>query len=152
MSTRMKIAFGCYFMNSFVLFFLGIIYLFRGEFMPYHSVAVGMLWSDVPSNFKVLILALMKAIGGAYAALALAQYLILFVPFRQGSHWAICALPLLIIAQCMIALYPICYVALNTSATPPYMVPLAGILVSVIACALSFSGSKEQEIGDEIGG
>ena len=45
MNTRRKIAFWCYAAAMLILAVFGIIYLFRPEFMPYHSVAIGLPWA-----------------------------------------------------------------------------------------------------------
>ncbi len=58
--------------------------------MPYDSVAVGMPWSGVSPNFQVLITALMRGFGGSMLVLAMTNFLVLFVPFRQGASWALC--------------------------------------------------------------
>ncbi len=139
----MKIAFGCYFLAGLLLVGFGIVYLFRAEFMPYHSVAVGMPWADVPPNFQVLILALMKALGGTNIALALAFYIVLFVPFRQGARWAVLATPLFGLVQSAAAFYAMSHAALHTAASPPFWAPAAGVLLTVVAFVLSVSGQKQ---------
>lgn len=64
MSVRMKIAFVFHMLATILLVCFGVTYLLRTEFMPYHSVAVGMAWEQVLPPFRVLILALMRAFGG----------------------------------------------------------------------------------------
>jgi hypothetical protein len=147
MSTRMKIAFGCYFLAGLILVGFGVTYLLRSEFMPYHATAIAMPWSDVPPYFQTLILALMKALGGTYVALALALYLILLVPFRQGAVWALWTTPLIGIIQSAATLYAMSHVALNTPATPPFIAPIAGALLSVVAFVLSISDPKKHPMG-----
>lgn len=144
MNTRMKVAFGCYFLVGLLLVGFGFVYLFRAEFMPYHSVAVDMPWSEVPVRFQVLILALMKALGGTCVALALALYIVLFVPFRQGARWALWAMPLFGLVQSAGSFYAMSHVALNTSASPPFWAPTAGVVLSIVAFVLSVSGSNRR--------
>jgi len=70
----MKVAFWLYVVGAVLPgFVFGAIYLFRGEFMPYHAVAVGMAWSEVPHPFQILTLALLKGVGGLWITLAVAQ-------------------------------------------------------------------------------
>jgi hypothetical protein len=140
----MKVAFGCYFLSGSLLVGFGFVYLFRAEFMPYHSVAVGMSWPEVPPQLRVLILALMKAVGGTSVALALALYVILFVPFRQGARWALWATPLLGLIQSAGLFYAMSHVALNTSASPPFWAPTAAAVLAVVAFALSVSGNNQR--------
>jgi len=143
MSTRMKLAFSLYFLWGAGLAAFGFVYLLRPEFMPYHSVAVGMPWPEVPPNFQILITALMRAVGGAMLALALASFLILLVPFRQGARWALWGMPILGLVQSAGAAYAMSHVVLNTSASPPLWAAIAGAISMVVAFALSVPGSNK---------
>ncbi len=89
MSIRMKTAFWCYLLVLLSLGIFGIIYLSRSQFMPYHAIAVGKTWAEVDPSFQILLLALIRAIGGTWIATALAIGLLLFIPFKQGARWAI---------------------------------------------------------------
>ena len=75
---------------------LGSIYLFRGQFMPYHADALGLTWSQVGSELQVLLVALMQVAGAGWLALALALLLLLVWPFRSGHRWARLGIPTLI--------------------------------------------------------
>ena len=120
MNTRRKIAFWCYAAAMLILAVFGIVYLFRPEFMPYHSVAVGMPWTAVDPSFQVLILALMRAVGGACLSLAVVQFVLLLVPFRQGAAWASWTIAVAGLVMCAGSLYAMMLVTLNTPATPPW--------------------------------
>ena len=145
MNSKMKIAFGCYFLSGLVSMGFGMVYLFRTEFMPYHSVAVGMSWAEVPPNFQVLILALMKAVGGTSITLALVLFAVLFMPFRQGARWAIVSIPLIGLFQSAAMLYAMSQVALHTSARPPIWVTGTGMALLLLAFILSLSGTNLPE-------
>ena len=45
MSKRMKIELSCHLLAILSMAIVGLIYLFRTEFMPYHAVAVGRNWA-----------------------------------------------------------------------------------------------------------
>jgi hypothetical protein len=137
MNMRMKAAFACHFLATLIAVAFGLVYLLRGEFMPYHAVAVGMSWNQVDSSFQVLIVGLMRALGGACLAVAVLQFILLLVPFRRGEKWACWAIPAggLVIAGT--ALYVMVYVALNTPATPPWPAPAAAGLLLVVGLLLS---------------
>jgi hypothetical protein len=47
------------YLAAFILITMGLIYLFKKSFMPYHSEAVSMEWNEVESNFQHLIIAFM---------------------------------------------------------------------------------------------
>ena len=142
MSTRMKAAFGCHLLATLIVAAFGVTYLFRPEFMPYHAVAVGMPWADVTPSFRVLILALMRVIGGACLAVVVLELILLFVPFRQGVAWARWAIPAGGLVICAGALYGMLYVGLNTSATPPWIAPVVAALLLMAGLLLSLGQPK----------
>ena len=78
MSTRMKVAFSFHLLVLLGIGIIGLIYIFRTEFMPYHAIAVGHSWKEVDSAFQILLLALIKVFGGGSFATAVAMGLILF--------------------------------------------------------------------------
>jgi hypothetical protein len=136
-SPKMKIAFACHLLAIFIIAAFGLTYLLRSEFMPYHGAAVGMPWAEVSAPFQVLILALMRAVGGACIAVVVLALFVLLVPFRRGAKWARWALPAggLVIAAG--ALYAMLFVALNTTAKPPWIGPAAGALLVLVGLAFS---------------
>ena len=144
LSNRLKLAFWCY-----VLFLLGNAgwganFLLRSEFTEYHSVAVGMPWMDVPKNFQVLILALIKVAGGQWIAFSLGALLILLIPFRQGVSWAIWTVPLLLLVQSLASWPAMMLVTVNTAATPPWAINFIGIGIALFGLVLSLSEREHQ--------
>ena len=137
MSRHMRIAFGCHFTAALLLGIFGLVYLFRSEFMPYHAVAVAREWRAVEHPFQILILALMRAVGGAWLATSLAIFILLFVPFRQGARWAQWAIPSVGLVAAVPTLYTTIYVGQNTPATPPWIAVVVGILLMVVGLILS---------------
>ena len=65
------------------LLFAGM-YLFRKEFMPYHSAAVGKSWSELDLEIRVLIIALMRVVGGGWLASSVAMGSFLYLLFLKG--------------------------------------------------------------------
>ena len=137
MSTRMKVAFWCYALGTLIVTAFGIVYLVRPEFMPYHSVAVGLPWAAVDPSFQVLILALMRAVGSACLALAILDWTLLLIPFRQGAPWATWAIAASGLVTCAGSLYAMMLVAMNTPATPPWIGPVLGAVLLVAGLVLS---------------
>ena len=118
MNTRPRTAFWCYFVAMAGPGAWGIMCLLRDEFMPYHSAAVGVSWSEVPGAFQGLILALLKLVGAAWLTGAAAVLVMLLVPFRQGVRWTHWAIPSLALLHCAGVVDAMLHVALNTSAVP----------------------------------
>jgi len=145
MSKRMKIAFCCHLLAILSLAIIGLIYLFRSEFMPYHAVAVGRKWVEVESAFQILILALVKAFGGANFSTALAMGILLFIPFRQGIQWARWAIPAIGFAAELPALYVTLSVTLNTPATPPWKGVVLIMIFLLMGLILSLESHKKTQ-------
>src|SRR5688572_29902816 len=125
MSTRTRIAFWCYLVAIAGLGAWGVVFLLRSEFMPYHAVAVGMPWAEVPPPFQVVILAVYKLAGEAWVVIALALLVLLFGPFRQGATWARRAIPALILIHGIGVINAMAYITLNSPAMPPWKFTIA---------------------------
>ena len=116
----------------------------RAEFMPYHAVAVGMSWSEVPTNFQTLILAGIHAIGTLLFTVASAIGVILYIPFKQDIVWAKYGVGVLSILVSFSLLFVVLYVRANTEALPP-VYPLV-IILSIVIVSFFFSFKKEKTI------
>jgi hypothetical protein len=145
MPKSMKLAFTCHLLGALLLSVFGLVYLFRPEFMPYHADAVALGWSEVEPSFQVLILALMRVVGGAWLAAAMAIVILLFFPFRRGEKWACWAIIIVGMCASVPSLYATVYVTQNTPATAPWAVASVGILLFIVGFALSLGASKNKE-------
>jgi hypothetical protein len=139
MKTRMKAAFWSYLIALLLLAIFGLIYLFRPQFMPYHADAVGMSWDEVPHAFQILIIALMKSLGGALLAIVVTLGGILFVPFRKNELWAKYLLPVGAFVYTISALYVTLSVRATTPAEPPWIAVVAGMVLTLVGFLLSLS-------------
>jgi hypothetical protein len=129
----MKISFSCHLLATLLLIAFGILYTLRTEFMPYHSVAVGMQWAEVTPSFQLLILALMRVVGSSFLAFGLLVLILLFGPYRKGSKWAMVAIPASGLIVCSGTLYATLSIKFNTPASPPWV-------ASIVAAMLLLSG------------
>ena len=139
MNTRMKASFWTYLLGSLLLGAFSAIYLFRSQFMPYHAAEVGMPWNQVPQGFQVLIISLMKTLGGAWLSTFVALWAILLVPFRKGEQWAKYMLPLISFACLVPALYGNLYVMANTTAEPPWIATVIALTMVIVGFLLSLT-------------
>ena len=145
MSIRMKIGFWCHLLATLQIGIIGLIYLFRSQFMPYHAIAVGKIWTEVDPAFQILLLALIRVVGGAWVATALAMGILLFIPFRQGMRWARLAIPAIGLVAELAALYVTLSVTLNTPATPPWKGVVLIMVLLVAGFIFSFEPEKKKE-------
>jgi hypothetical protein len=142
-NTRLKLAFWCYLLAMAGPAVFGIVFLTRNEFMPYHADAVGMRWTEVPRPFQVLILALLKLAGGAWLTVAVAEFILLLGPFRQGVRWALWAVPSLGLLHYAGVAIAMTHVTLNTPASPPWIATIASSVVILAAAAISLTCSPK---------
>ncbi len=132
-----------YVISSVPLAVFGAVYLIRPEFMPYHAEAVGQSWAEVEPEFQILILALMRVVGGAFLALALATVVIAIKPFREGQAWATWLLPAIGFTAVGASLLAMMSVARNTPGNPPVSVVLgSGILLGLCFGLSLFGGAS----------
>lgn len=80
-----RVAMTGYIISAIPLALFGATYLTRSEFMPYHAVAIGQSWGEVAPAIQVLLLAMMRGLGGTFLALAVAVVAIALKPFREGQ-------------------------------------------------------------------
>ena len=120
------------------LLFAGM-YLFRKEFMPYHSAAVGKSWSELDLEIRVLIIALMRVVGGGWLASSVAMGSFLYLLFLKGIEFSALALCLTGLAVAIPTLIATLIVRTRTNARPPagaailaIVLLLAGMLIYVI--------------------
>lgn len=139
-----EISIACYFTSLLILLGFGLTYTFSVEFMPYHSAAVEMQWGNVPFHFQVLIIALMRAVGGTCLSLALALIFLLIIAFHKGYKWVLYTVPVICILQSVGGLYAMIHVMKNTSATPPVAAPLIVVLLSIMGLILSIYEHKSE--------
>ena len=131
-----------YLLASLLLAAGGLVYAFRSEFMPYHAAAVGHQWAAVDPAYQVLILALMRALGGTEVALALGIVVLTLKPFREGAAWAtwsIAALGLIATAGSLSATMK---VAAQTPGNPPVGAVAAWGALILLSLVLSLVGGR----------
>jgi hypothetical protein len=112
-------------------------YLFRPDFMPYHAVAVGMPWADVPAEFQILIIALMRVSGGGWLATSAGMTILLIWPYRFGKFWPNYGIPAIALSALIPTFIATIYVKQNSPANPPWL--LAAILIGVMFITIILS-------------
>lgn len=115
-----RIARLCYLLAGAISVVLGAVYLFSSRFMPYHAVAVGQRWEDVPEAYRVLIGALLDVAGAGWICLGAALILLVVFPLKRGERWARWAAPALILLFYVPVLLATLNVLKGTPATPPW--------------------------------
>lgn len=121
---------------------MGMVYLRRREFMPYHAVAIGQKWHELEKPAQTMFLSSMRIIGSAWFALAVALGLLLRHGFSAGMTWAVYGIPAVGLLVSVPTLLAVLNVRRNTAASPPWP-PLAiavvlfitGLVLSIVSRA-----------------
>jgi hypothetical protein len=82
------LSFISYFLAFLIILAFSVIYLRRSDFLPYHSIAIARTWDKVDSRMQLLIMALIKVAGGAWLALAIAGFMLLYLLFTRDAEFA----------------------------------------------------------------
>ena len=131
------VGFWCNLLSLSIVGVVGLVYLRRRQFMPYHSVAVGQTWEQASPGYQALVLGLMHAVGGASLCIALLQLVLLLIPFRQGAAWAIWLVPISGLLFAATSLLAMRHVGRNTPAKPPTHLPMASGVLSIAALCVA---------------
>jgi hypothetical protein len=121
----------------------GVIYLTRSEFMPYHRQAVEVEWSEVNASVRVLILALMRAVGGGFLVTA---FLITFLQYKSDILKLSWIPPLILTGGSVIILcnlYATLTLKMNTAASPPIFLLISTEILLVAAFLLRMTAKKK---------
>ena len=135
----------CYLLVALLGILFAYMYLFRNEFMPYHSVAVGKSWAEVDPVMQVLILALMRVSGGGWLALSFALIFFSILTYRRNNIKL--DLAGLIIGWSILipTLYATLYVRSHSPADPPWIAAALAIAVLGIGFILAIFKDKRSE-------
>ncbi len=131
MSTRIRIAFVCYFLAGLLASALAAVFLALGESIPYHEVIGEINWFN-PGEMKLLNIS-----GGLGLAAAIALLFLLFMLFRTGARWALWSISLIGLFGYALMFYAMSLVALSELAGLLWPVGIAGTTLVIAAFALS---------------
>jgi hypothetical protein len=119
------------------LLFAGM-YLFRKKFMPYHVDAVGKSWNELDREIRVLIIALMRVVGGGWLASSMAMGIFLYLLFLKGIELSAMALCLTGLAVTIPTLIATLIVRTRSNGHPPAGAAILAIVLLLAGTALYF--------------
>lgn len=132
MKYNSKIASIANYLAALLLFAFGVTYFFKGSFMPYHEEAVGVAWSEIDTSIQVLILALMRCVGGGFLAVSV---VIIFLQYhftktaRKWVAWAIFMSGWIVTCA---SIYATVLVRLYTPGNPPTVLASFGLVLLLV--------------------
>ena len=147
MNRRMKLAYFCYLSNVIVFSLIGLTFVFAGEFFPFHSDIIQTSWGDLDTAAQTLYLGMMRTEGAGFLASAVAIGILFFIPFRRGEIWACWAMSCIGIVEHLPTLFANVYVSMTTAATPPWPIPLVGIILLIMGLVLAIHERQTNTAG-----
>lgn len=142
---RRRIAAVCYALTAFLLVLGGVIYLSRGQFMPYHAEALGRSWNELASEFQTLWLAAMRVIGAGMLATGTALLILVAIPFRRGRGWADYAIPGIGLVFLVPGISATHMVRSSTPGRPPFGIAVAEAILLLVGLLLTFRSANPVE-------
>jgi hypothetical protein len=124
--------------NIFFIFLIGVAYLGKKTCMPYHIQALGMSWQDIPSNTRLIIMALMKVAGSGFIATSIATACLLINYLSYGTYGL---LVVVFVVECLVWLFSTLItfkVARTTGASTPWLFCAIILFLTVVTLILSF--------------
>jgi hypothetical protein len=141
MKTYIIISAACFILVMLIGLFFTSMYLFRKKFMPYHADAVEKSWGELDERIRVLILALMRVIGGGWLASSTAIGIFLYFFILRGETWAAMALAITGLAVSIPTLIATLMVKFRTNSTPPVIAVVLVIVLVILGCIIGLLGS-----------
>ena len=92
----------------------GVRYMRREAYLPYHADVAGKSWNELDPGVQVIILGMLKIIGGGFATLGVTLLWLCFA-LHEGARWA----PWAILTISAVELGPMLYVAIRLRAFRP---------------------------------
>ncbi len=112
------------------LFLTGCVYLLRDEFMPYHAEAIQTDWERLDRNLQVLILGLIKGLGGGALVAGLVIMVMVGVSVKEHPRSSVLILPITAIGYSSLLCYATYTVYSGTPGNPPLGLTIALLVAS----------------------
>ena len=134
---RQKIAFASYLLGGLIPLIFGVIDATTTRFRPFHEVAAGMKWEDVPPGLQTVFETMMPLSGLNLTGFSLALLAIVIFGIRRREAWADWSLLAIMAVIALIAAYLLYDISARTGATFPWFGPLIALAFFVVGFVLS---------------
>lgn len=137
MNIQLLFSAGCFLLVMLTGLVFAYLYLFRHSFMPYHSAAVGMQWGELEPATRVLIIALMRVIGGGWLAVSSAIGWMVYIPMLNGERWSSWAILFIGLSVTIPTFIATLIIKKKTRGKPPVFVAFASIVMLMLGFFVS---------------
>ena len=145
MTRRKKIATACFAINAFAFLMIGLTFVLKQSFFPFHADVIQTSWADVDPAAQTLYLGMMRTEGAGYLASAVAIGFLLLIPFRRHELWSYWAIATIGIVEHLPTLFANLHVSQTTPASPPWPFVLLGIVLLAIGLVVSIAENRQPE-------
>ncbi len=128
---------------ALILLSFGVLYFFRGSFMPYHSQAVERPWEEVDHGMQILLIVFMRAVAGGFMAVALAIILLQRQFDKTKLDWIPGIIFIVGFVSIATTLYATVIVQLNTPGRPPTALASIGLVGLILGYIYNRKKLKE---------
>lgn len=146
MNLKLKLSAAIYTANIFIMFVIGLLFVFKQEFMSFHSDVIQTDWQSLDTQFQILYLGMMRTEGAGFLAAATALTFLLYFPFKKREVWSLWAMTIIGIVEYFPTLVANIYVASVTEATPPWLLMLLLIMSLVLALVLGVNEMSKKQL------
>jgi len=126
---------------------VGLVYLTRGEFMPYHARAIQAEWSSLSPGYQGLLLGMMKGLAAGQIIAGLATVVMSARSLRGSTRPYIVLLPVVCLGYSVLITYATFVVASRTPGEPPLALGVAAVLLAVAASVMLLSSNRREAGG-----
>ncbi len=127
-----------------VLLGVGLVYLTRGEFMPYHSRALQIEWSGLSPNYQGLLLGMLRGLAAGQVIAGLATLLMAVASLRRSARPYLVLLPVVCLGYSVLITYATYIVASRTPGEPPLSFGVITILLAGAASVMLQVGVRAE--------
>ena len=120
----------------------GLVYLSASEFMPYHSQALSIDWSDLDSDYQTLLLALIKLTGAGGLIAGIINLWMVIYFYRRRMTMLIWVLPVTSVVFHLVLNYAVYIVDTHTPGNPPLTTVTVGSIAFFVATCLLIIGFR----------
>ena len=104
--------------------------------MPYHADAVERRWSELDKEIRVLVIALMRVVGGGWLASSLAMSIFMYLFIRNGDIFESVAIVITGLAVSIPTLIATLIVKHRTKANPPVFAVVLSMVLLLAGLAI----------------
>lgn len=130
-------------LSSIVSLIFGLLYLTRKKFMSYHSTALDQRWEDLSPKFQIIILALMRSVGGGLLSVSVTILMLQYQFNKLPQKWVALSIFICGIMMTIGILSAHYLVVKNTKGRPPVIAALLVLILLTVGYFLNSNVLKQ---------